>query len=274
MLKKEIIVEKDKKVSVILQDFGFSYADVNKILRNKDVKINGKAVKENIMVYQGDALTFFYTQDMLDKKYDVIFEDDDVCVIYKYAGIEVEGEKGLESVLKNAIAVHRLDRNTEGLMVFAKNDECAKKLVASFKKHYIHKFYVAEVEGNFDVSNKVFKAYLLKDSENSVVKIFAQPTKGAVEIETKIDTIKAGKESSLVKIELLTGKTHQIRAHLAFLGHPILGDGKYGKNETNKKFKLKRQKLACFKLKFDFVGIESLNFKEFERKPKWFCDIK
>ena len=122
MLKKEIIVEKDKKVSVVLQDFGFSYADVNKILRNKDVKINGKAEKENVMVYQGDVLTFFYTQDMLDKKYDIIFEDNDVCVIYKYAGIEVEGEKGLESVLKNAIAVHRLDRNTEGLMVFAKND--------------------------------------------------------------------------------------------------------------------------------------------------------
>ena len=114
MLKKEIIVEKDKKVSVVLQDFGFSYADVNKILRNKDVKINGKAEKENVMVYQGDVLTFFYTQDMLDKKYDIIFEDNDVCVIYKYAGIEVEGEKGLESVLKNAIAVHRLDRNTEG----------------------------------------------------------------------------------------------------------------------------------------------------------------
>lgn len=274
MLKKEIIVEKDKKIATILQDFGFSYADVNKILRNKDAKVNGKAVKENVVVCQGDTLTFFYTQDMLDKKYDVVFEDENIYVIYKYAGIEVEGEKGLESVLKNAIAVHRLDRNTEGLMVFAKDEECAKKLIASFKNHNIHKFYVAEVEGNFDVSNKIFKAYLLKDSENSVVKIFAQPTKGAVEIDTKIDTIKAGKESSLLKIELLTGKTHQIRAHLAFLGHPILGDGKYGKNETNKKFKLKRQKLACYRLKFDFVGIESLNFKDFERKPKWLGDIK
>lgn len=274
MLKKEIIVEKDKKIATILQDFGFSYADVNKILRNKDAKVNGKAVKENVVVCQGDTLTFFYTQDMLDKKYDVVFEDENIYVIYKYAGIEVEGEKGLESVLKNAIAVHRLDRNTEGLMVFAKDEECAKKLIASFKNHNIHKFYVAEVEGNFDVSNKIFKAYLLKDSENSVVKIFAQPTKGAVEIDTKIDTIKAGKESSLLKIELLTGKTHQIRAHLAFLGHPILGDGKYGKNETNKKFKLKRQKLACYRLKFDFVGIESLNFKDFDRKPKWLGDIK
>lgn len=274
MLKKEIIVEKNKKLVVLLQDFGFSYADANKILRNKDVKVNGKATKDNVAVNVGDNVVFFYSQDMLEKKFDIVFEDDDVIVIYKYAGIEVEGEKGLESVLKNAIAVHRLDRNTEGLMVFAKNTKSAEKLLLAFKNRDIHKFYLAEVEGFFNTENKVFKAYLVKYKDNASVKIFADKVPDSVEILTKIETVKAGKESSVLKIELLTGKTHQIRAHLAFLGHPILGDGKYGKNETNKKFRLKRQKLACFKLKFDYIGIESLDFKEFERFPRWYCVTK
>jgi len=76
----------------------------------------------------------------------------------------------------------------------------------------------------------------------------------------------------MLEVELLTGKTHQIRAHLSYLGHPIIGDGKYGKNEINKKFQKNRQKLACFKLKFDFVGINELNGKVFERFPSWYCD--
>lgn len=270
MIKKEIIVEKDRKIVNILQDFGFSFADVSKMLRKKDVKIDGKPTRENVMTFAGQKVTFFYSPDMLQKKYDILFENQDAYIIYKHAGIEVEGEKGLESVLPNAIAVHRLDRNTEGLMVFAKNTECSKKLITAFKNRAIHKFYVAEVVGNFDVKNKTYKGFLTKDSENSLVKIFPQKVKGSVEIETKVNTIKAGAQSSLLEVELVTGKTHQIRAHLAYLGHPIIGDGKYGKNEINKKFQQSRQKLACFKLKFDFVDIEGLNFAEFERKPKWY----
>ena len=99
--------------------------------------------------------------------------------------------------------------------------------------------------------------------------IFDKKKNGAVKIQTKIQTIKSGRESSLLKIELLTGKTHQIRAHLAFLGHPIIGDGKYGKNVDNKKFGQKWQKLACFLLKFDEVGVESLNYKQFKKLPAW-----
>lgn len=269
MIKKEIIVEKDKKLVNLLQDYGFSFADVNKMLRNKDVKVNGKAVKDNIVVYQNDNLVFYYSSDMLEKKYEILYEDDDVYVIYKSAGIEVEGEKGLEKVLPNAIAVHRLDRNTEGVMIFAKNVETEKKLIDAFKNHKVYKYYIAEVVGKFDVKNKLYKAYLLKDSENSNVKIFNNQVKNSVLIETKVNTIKAGNESSLVEVELLTGKTHQIRAHLAFLGHPIIGDGKYGRNEINKKFKQSRQKLACFKLKFGLVGVKGIDSKEFIKKPKW-----
>ncbi len=269
MIKKEIIVEKRQKTVNLLQDFGFTFADVNKMLRNKDVKINGKATKENAILEIGDELVFFYSPEMLDKKVEIVYENDDVYIIYKSAGIESDGEKGVESILKNAIAVHRLDRNTEGLMVFAKNEVAEKKLLKAFKEKTVSKFYVAEVVGFFEAKNKTYNAYLLKDGENSSVKIFQNKVKGAVEISMVVNTLKAGKESSLLEIELLTGKTHQIRAHLAFLGHAIIGDGKYGKNDDNKKFKQTRQKLACVKLKFKNVGITGLDGKEFVKNPKW-----
>ncbi len=269
MNKKEIIVEKNKKLVSLLQDFGFSFADVSKMLRNKDVRVDGKVEKNNVQVEAGSVVSFFYSDEMLDKKFDIVFENDNVLLVYKKAGIETAGENGLESVLKGCIAVHRLDRNTEGLVVFAKSAETEERLLAGFKNKTIHKFYVAEVVGNLNCGGKVFDAYLQKDSESSFVKIFDKKKPDCVKIQTKITTIKAGTESSLVEIELLTGKTHQIRAHLAHLGYPIIGDGKYGKNEDNKRFGQYRQKLACFKLCFDDVGIEKLNGKTFTKKPNW-----
>ncbi len=270
MNKKSVIVEKDRKIASIIQDFGFSFADVNKMLRNKDVKINGKSIKENILIESGSKVTFFYSDNMLEKKYEIVFENSDVIVVYKSAGIESDGEKGLEKIL-NAIAVHRLDRNTEGLMIFAKNQKSANLLLNAFKKKLVHKTYVTEVVGRFD-TNKTYSAFLVKDSENAKVWVEEKKVKNSLPIETRIKTLKAGNESSLLEVELLTGKTHQIRAHLSFLGHAIIGDGKYGKNENNKKFQQNRQKLACFRLKFDFVGIEGIDNKEFVKKPKWMIE--
>ncbi len=269
MNKKEIIVEKRKKIVNFLQDFGFSFVDVSKMLRNKDVKVNGKATKENVWLEEGDNIVFFYSDDMLDKKYEILFENKDVYVIYKNAGIESEGDKGIESVLKNAIAVHRLDRNTEGVMVYAKNQENAKKIESGFKNGNVHKFYLTEVVGEFIAKDKEFQAYLLKDAENSYVKIFQNKVPNSVLIKMIVRTIKSGKESSVLQIELLTGKTHQIRAHLAYLGHPIIGDGKYGKNSDNKKFQERKQKLACFMMKFGKVDVDGLDGKTFKKLPKW-----
>ena len=237
MNKKELIVEKSKKIVQILQDFGFSYGDACKLMRNKDVKVDGQRIKDNILVQPGQVVTVFFEDGLLEKKCDKVFEDDDVLIVFKHAGIETDGENGLSSVLK-LTAVHRLDRNTEGLVMFAKNDG-------------------------------TFNAFLVKDAQKAEVKIFDKPQKDALPISTKIKTLKSSGQSSILQVELLTGRTHQIRAHLAYLGHPIVGDGKYGKNETNKKFHENRQKLACFCLKFDFVGIEGLNFQQFEMLPSW-----
>lgn len=267
MIKKELIVEKDKKIVSLLQDFGFSFVDVNKMLRNKDVRVDNIVTKQNVVVKAGQKLAFFYNDKMLEKKYETVFEDEDVLIVYKSAGIETDGENGLSNHL-NVFAVHRLDRNTEGLVIFAKNDKTKQKLEKSFKNHKIHKFYIAEVVGKFD-TNKRYDAYLLKDAQKAKVEILEDAKKGSQRISMNVRTLKSGEESSLLEIELFTGKTHQIRSHLAFLGHQIIGDGKYGKNEINKKFKQNRQKLACFCLKFDFVEIEGVNHKEFKKFPKW-----
>lgn len=273
MNKKEIIVENDRKIVDIIQDFGFSFADVNKMLRNKDVKLDGKPIRENCLVLAGSAVTFFYSDQMLEKKFEVIYENKDIFVVYKRAGIETAGEKGVEGALNGAIAVHRLDRNTEGLVVFARNDAVSDKLLSAFKNGKIEKRYVAEVVGRFDCENQLFEAYLTKDSEKSLVRVSNKKETGALKIRTLVNTIKSSEQSSLLEIGLLTGKTHQIRAHLAFMGHSIIGDGKYGKNSDNKKFRQARQKLACFKIAFKDVGLPEVNNKTFTKMPKWIDQV-
>lgn len=269
MLKKEIIVKKSKKILDILQDYGFSFVDSAKILRAKDVKINGKSTKNNDIVLDGDVLTVFYTPQMLKKRYEVVFEGENVLIVWKNSGIETAGEQGLEDVL-SAYAVHRLDRNTEGLVMFAKNEKTKEKLENAFKNDKIHKNYLAEVVGECVLPPKIYEAFLVKDENLSLVKIFDKEVKNSVKIKTYIQPEKIGKQTSVLKIGLLTGKTHQIRAHLAHLGYPIVGDGKYGIGEINKKFKQKTQKLACFSLKFDFLGISEIDGKVFEKFPDWY----
>lgn len=263
MIKREIKVEKSKKILEVLADNSFSYAAAQKMLRNKDIKLNGKVCKENVKAEVGGVLTCFYKEEI--KPYEIVFENDEVVLINKFAGIEVEN--GLDKLL-HAFPVHRLDRNTEGLLVMAKTLDAKAKLEKAFKNHKIKKFYLTEVVGEFNV-DKTFKAYLVKDAEKALVKIFPNKVKGAVLIQTKIKTLKAKKESSLLEVEIIGGKTHQIRAHLAYLGHAIIGDGKYGRREDFVRFKEKRQKLFAYKLVFQDIGIEGLDGKEFVIFPKW-----
>ncbi|MBQ8844388.1 MAG: RluA family pseudouridine synthase [Clostridia bacterium] len=272
MERKDINVTKSKRLLVILTDAGFSYNYASKMLRNKDVRVNGFKTTENITVEVGDIVSCFYSQEANSKKYKIIFEDENIYVIEKYAGIETEGKDGLEGEIKGAIAVHRLDRNTQGLLVMAKNKLSENSLLEAFKNHAITKKYIAEVIGQTDFKGETFKAFLQKDKTTAKVKVFGNYVKGSTEIKTIFRTVKKGIQTSLVEATLLTGKTHQIRSHLAFLGHAIIGDGKYGKNQDNKKFKEKTQKLYCFYLRLD--GLDSplnyLNKKEFVNYPSWY----
>lgn len=262
--------DKKEKIASILSDRGFSYQNVNKLLRQKDVRVDDIKIKENIIVDKNCEITVFYDSSMLEEKFDIIFEDNNVIILNKPTGIEIEGENGLAKKL-SALAVHRLDRNTTGLVVFAKNKISADSLISAFAGGNVEKKYLAEVIGKTEYKNFLFKAYLVKDSSKSLVKIYTAPVQNSVEIRTIFNTIKSSATSSLVEATLLTGKTHQIRASLAFLGHPIIGDGKYGKNIDNKKFKAKFQRLHSYHIKF--VSLKSplayLNHRCFECLPNF-----
>ncbi len=271
MEKLTFINARQEKLADVLCKKGFSYNYVCKLLRNKDVKVDDIRIKDNILVEKGSQVVVFYENDALSKGFDIVFEDENIIVLDKKTGIEVEGIDGLEGKIAGAMAVHRLDRNTEGLMVMAKNKEAKENLLSAFKNHSITKKYIAEVVGATNFKGEVYKAFLGKDAENSQVRIFANAGRGREEIKTGFKTIKSNATSSLVECDLLTGKTHQIRAHLAYLGHAIIGDGKYGKNEDNKKFKKKTQQLYCTYLKLDglYGKLEYLNKKIFTKKPEW-----
>lgn len=272
MEKKSFIANRNDKLANLLSGEGFSYNYASKLIRNKDVKVDGVRVKENIDVMVGSEVTVFFAENSIIEKFEVIFEDDNVLIIDKKAGIEVEGAEGLEGKIVGALAVHRLDRNTEGLLVMAKNVMARDELLEAFKNHNVEKRYIAEVVGKSSFKGELKKAYLVKDKTTSFVKIYNNYVKGAVEIATEFITLKSNPTSSIVECKLITGKTHQIRAHLAYLGYPIIGDGKYGKNEDNKKFKQKWQKLYCYYLKFGKFenNLKYLSQKKFTKYPSWY----
>ena len=270
MQKVEMKVKEDKKLSDVLLDYGFSYNAINKMLRNKDVRIDNEKTSLDKNVFKGQQITAFCVE-LPKPKFEIVFEDENVVVVNKFSGIEVEGEDGLEGKIPGSIGVHRLDRNTEGLLIMAKNKQSEEILSNAIKAQCFEKRYLCEVVGSPNFNGEKYLAYLLKDSKNSQVKIYKSFVQNSVKIETIFKTLKKGKETSIVEAKLITGKTHQIRAHIAFLGFPIVGDGKYGKNEDNKKFKEKTQKLFCYYLKLNglYGELEYLNEKSFKKLPNW-----
>ena len=181
-------------------------------------------------------------------------------VVNKPAEIEVVGENSLTSELckyynSNFIApCHRLDRNTTGLVLFAKNEEALNILLDKFKNHEIEKHYQALVYGIPRKKEDTLTAYLFKDAKKSLVYISDVPKKGYEKIITSYKVISCNNKNntSLLDVNLHTGKTHQIRAHLAHIGYPIIGDGKYGINKINKQFGYKTQQLCSSYIKFNF----------------------
>ena len=251
----------------LLQDKGLPYNVCQKALRKQDIKVDGKRIKENIKIDKGTLVEVYYQKT--PPKFDIVYQDNNIFVVNKYSGIEVEGKDGVAQSL-NAIAVHRLDRNTTGLLLLARNETSSNALLQAFKDRTITKKYLALVVGRCSLNGE-YSAYLVKDNEKSLVKIYDKNVKGSVKITTIIKTIKSDDEKSLVECTLVTGKTHQLRAHLAFLGHPIIGDGKYGKNSDNKHFKTAKQQLHCYYLKLDKLSppLDYLNGKEFKCEARF-----
>ncbi len=249
-----------------------------KTLRKKDFRVNDNRISENIILHTGDEIKVFISDELLENNVSLstIYEDDNILVIDKPTSIEVVGDNSVTSILEKKYSYikpcHRLDRNTTGLVLFAKNEESLNILLNKFKNHEIEKHYRATIYGIPKVKKAKLEAFLFKDSKKSLVYISDEPKKGYQKIITSYEVIKEDKKQniSVLDVKLETGRTHQIRAHLAYIGFPIIGDGKYGKNEINKKFNKKTQLLESYSLKFSFSSPSSilsyLNGKIIEKK--------
>ena len=239
----------------------------NILLKNKDIKINGKKTGMDTPLAVGDEICYYLTPKQEEKTgYAVVYQDENVWIVDKESGVNSEAvfadifrkEEG------RCAFIHRLDRNTAGLLAFAKTMEAEKELLAAFKEKRVEKRYHALCFGVFPKVQDTLTAYLKKDEKASLVRIFDSPINGAERIVTEYKVIEKQEETCKAEITLHTGKTHQIRAHLAHIGCPIVGDMKYGDTKKNKAKNATRQQLVAKSLSFDCSGaLAYLNGKKF-----------
>lgn len=290
---KSIIVKKAHKMDLInylLNTFpSLNQGSIYKALRNKDIRINDFKITKNTFLKENDKIDIYITDDILyglPKKLDVIYEDENILVVYKPQGILTNNkdkkvtEPTLEDLVKenykNAILCHRLDRNTSGLVIFAKNKESYKEILNGFKNNCIKKEYIAYVCGsNFSRKHDILEKYILKDKNKGYCKIYDKKVENSKKIITEYEVLNINKiyDYSILKITIHNGKTHQIRAQLKAINHPIIGDQKYGINEINKNFKIYKQLL--FAIHYSFIFNENsylyyLNCKNIHLNEKYF----
>ena len=251
---KTFKVEKDTKLNKFLEEkYGaeLPYSSYKKLLRNKDIKVNGKRINSEISLKVGDILDVYF--DGVKKSLNILFKDDNILVLDKPCGVTSEDfELQVKKEFSNAKLTHRLDRNTSGIIIFSLNESAYEELLKAFKDRTIDKYYLAEIYGSFNEQKGVLSDYLIKDSENSLVKVVKDNLQGSVKIITEYSLVESFKETSILSVKLITGKTHQIREHFAFYGHFIKGDGKYGDNNINKRLKAKYHHLTAEKVVFNF----------------------
>lgn len=235
------------------------------LLRERDIKVNGVRVGRDTPLKAGDEVAYYTTprQESL-KSHNVVYEDGNVLIADKLDGVETTALLCELRAGGEFYAVHRLDRNTKGLIVFAKNKGAEEELLAAFKERRVEKTYLALCKNNFKKDTAVLTAYLKKNAEDACVQVSDREAAGSVKIVTEYRVLEKRGDIALVEVTLHTGKTHQIRAHTAHIGCPVLGDNKYGDGALNKKYGVKRQCLVSYRLCFKTGGaLEYLNGKEF-----------
>lgn len=282
-----------------------------KYIRTKYIKLNGKKCDKSDFVEVGDVLTLYIKDEFFEapaketyefmkapKTLDIIYEDKNILLIDKKPGLIVHQDKNYhfdclimriqhylydkgeynpdaEQSFSPAL-VNRIDRNTGGIVIAAKNAESLRILNEKMKSRELDKYYLCLLCGTPKFKKGSLTDYLIKDEKTNTVKIFRQQVPNSKIIKTEYEILDSNGKISLAQIHLLTGRTHQIRAHLAFIGHPLVGDSKYGKNKKNFINLSKWQALYSHKLVFTFITdagiLNYLNGREFKVKNVWFSD--
>lgn len=281
-----------------------------KYIRTKRIKVNGKRAEISTRLNEGDTVSAYISDEFfvtLAPKYDflsapatldIVYEDENILLADKKQGVLVHPDKNeytntliariqhylykkgeydpeSENSFRPALA-NRIDRNTGGIVIAAKNAETLRILCDKIKDREIDKRYLTVVHGTPKKKTDILSGYLKKDEEKNRVYMKNSRTDGAKTVKTKYTVLESKNGLSLLEIELITGRTHQIRAHMASIGHPLLGEGKYNKSAADKKMGFDKQALYSYSLKFDFktdAGILNyLNGKRFTVKKVWFAE--
>lgn len=231
---------------------------VQELLKKRELRVNGEKSDGTTALKGGDTVTL-YLDGRYDTSLNVFFDDGNVLALVKPAGLPVDTDAdgiGEDTVLSrlhlshpDARLVHRLDTDTSGVMLAANNEKTEETLVNLFRNHLLVKHYSAEAVGHFSARHADLKAWLVKNAGTATVRVSNAKTAGAYDIET-IYTVLGEKNVNGVTVtrldvEIPTGRTHQIRAHLSHIGHPLMGDDKYGDRAVNKKLKTDKVTLSC-----------------------------
>lgn len=277
---------------------------LNKALRENKIKLNGKKQPLSTRVMAGDEIKLFILDEELEKNVrpsgpawmnarcpaEVIYDCGQLVIVNKPAGLPVDGpqddtllnrtlrylaqqgEYGAESLYQPSLC-HRLDTGTSGLVIIAKTPEAEQLFLEEIKNRHIQKTYLCVTFGRPLPPAGTLGGYLVKDAERGVVRIVEEKLPGAKNVETQYETIAVSGRLALLKVKLITGRTHQIRAHMASIGCPVLGDSKYGNNAANRELKLRYQALCAWKLGFPAFSQPEFAFlsgKTFTAPKPWY----
>ena len=272
-----------------------------KYIRLKRIKRNNARARRDDRLCEGDVLQFYINDEFFETprednayltvaapKLNIVYEDENLLLVDKRAGVAVHPHDGAEygKTLIDHIQAYLyakrewrpreenaftpalcnlIDRNTGGIVIAAKTAEALRVMNQKIKDRELDKRYLAIVEGTPKPKSGVLRGYLFKDAVKNRVFVTDAPQKGAKTCETRYEVLESRNGLSLVECELITGRTHQIRAQFAHAGHPLLGDGKYGK--LDKRFDRRYQALYSYKLTFRFTtdagSLNALNGKTF-----------